>query len=157
MICPRSLVLNGTFREFSDGFEELGIPRTGSAIPSALSLLYSTAFPSSRSGSPISIAFALSLYLSRSGFRTDSIKRLFAATKRRVRCFVRDASHFSPRPHSFSLSSLLRLSPYFLLCIFRFLYSSLAMRRCRLRFISANEFFRDARRRFILEWKQFGG
>lgn len=30
MICPRSLVLNGTFREFSDGFEELGIPRTGS-------------------------------------------------------------------------------------------------------------------------------
>lgn len=30
MICSRSLVLNGTFREFSDGFEELGIPKTGS-------------------------------------------------------------------------------------------------------------------------------
>jgi len=33
MICPRSLVLNGTFREFPDGFEELGIPRTGSTLP----------------------------------------------------------------------------------------------------------------------------
>lgn len=68
MICPRSLVLNGTFREFFDGFEELGIPRTGSVPPLSLSLLLS--------GSPC---------LSRSGFKFDSIKRLFVAAKRRVK------------------------------------------------------------------------
>lgn len=88
--------------------------------------------------------FPLSFCLSRSGFRADSIKRLFVAAKRRVRHFVRDASHFS-------LSSLSLFFPSFS-CIHRFLlhlpFSSFffATRRyrCRLRFINANESFRDA-------------
>lgn len=120
MICPRSLVLNGTFREFSDGFEELGIPRTGSAIPSPpppppfpRSLpLFDPALPF--------LSFALTLYLSRSGFRADSIKRLFAATKRRVRCFVRDASHFS------SLTSLIPFSLPLIFSIFLRFSSSIS-------------------------------
>lgn len=97
MICPRSLVLNGTFREFSDGFEELGIPRTGSVPP-----LSPTPF------SP-PVRFLLSFCLSRSSFRADSIKRLFVAVKRRVKRFVRDASHLSPSSPSHP-SSL--LSPF---------------------------------------------
>lgn len=142
MICPRSLVLNGTFREFSDGFEELGIPRTGS-VPLSLPLL-------------LLLDSSFFFYLSRSGFRSDSIKRLFVATKRRVKCFVRDAS----------LSTLFLFLPLFFfsfLCIHRFLLHlpfspflfATRRYRCRLRFISANKSFRDAR--FILEWEQFGG
>jgi len=92
MICPRTLVLNGTFREFSDGFEELGIPKTGS-VPSP-----SPFFPF--------LKFPLSFCLSRSDFRADSIKRLFVATKRWVKRFVRDASRFS-------LSSLFHLLSLF--------------------------------------------
>lgn len=102
MICPRSLVLNGTFREFSDGFEELGIPRTGS-VP-----LSPTPF------SP-PVRFLLSFCLSRSSFRADSIKRLFVAVKRRVKRFVRDASHLSPSSlsHPSSLRSLVPLRSSF--------------------------------------------
>lgn len=129
MICPRSLVLNGTFREFSDGFEELGIPRTGSAPPPSFSPL----------------RFPLSFCLSQSGLRADSIKRLFVVAKRRVKRFVRDASRYL-----FFLSLFLVILSF--PCIHRFLLHlpfspflfATRRYRCRLRFISANESFRDA-------------
>lgn len=95
-------------------------------------------FPPSPSFS--SLRFPFSFCLSRNGFRSDSIKRLFVAAKRRVKRFVRDVSRFSlfflsllpsvfsPFPSSSSVSFVplcyLPLSP--------------------LRFISANEPFRDA-------------
>lgn len=90
MICPRSLVVNGNFREFSDGFEELGIPRMGSTS-------LSTRFP----------FLSLSLILhSLHEAGVDSIKRLFVANKEADEALCE--RHFS----------LLSLSPFlsFLVC-----------------------------------------
>lgn len=60
-------------------------------------------YPPPSSFSPF-LRFPLSFCLSRSGFRADSIKRLFVATKRRVKRFVRDASRLSLSSLSFLLS-----------------------------------------------------
>lgn len=118
MICPRSLVLNGTFREFSDGFEELGIPKTGSGPPSPTFSLFLLHI--------FSILYGL-LFLStfrECGFGADSIKRLFVAAKRWVKRFVRGASR-SPCPLS-RPRLLLSSSPAFSVSLgaFRFLCSS---------------------------------
>lgn len=137
MICPRSLVLNGTFREFSDGFEELGIPRTGSGLPSG----------PSAPAPPFYRSFFLSFCLSRSGSRADSIKRMFVAAKRRAERFVRDTSLVSLYLLSLCLTASFYLSFVSPFCILRSLRSSspcTAATAAVPRFISANESFRNA-------------
>lgn len=77
--------------------------------------------------SSLPFRFHLSFCLSRSGFRSDSIKRLFVAAKRRVKRFVRALlsilSLSLPPSPSFSLSLSFAFTVSF--CIFRFLCSSL--------------------------------
>lgn len=144
MICPKSLVLNGTFQEFFDGFEELGIPRTGSVPHLSLS----------------SFSQVPPFCLSRSGFRSDSIKRLFVAKEAGEalceRCFsLLSILSFSSSLSSFSLFSL--HSPFpsvssvfsVLLC-----YPPLSL---QVEIYKRERVFQGRATGSFLEWEQFGG
>jgi len=116
------------------------------SLPSSLSF---SSFPSSlRFGSPISIVRPYPLSFA---------KRFQSWLHKEVVCGDKEAGEVLCERRFSLLSSLflsLLSSPSF--SVFPPLYLPfslflLTMRRCRLRFISANESFRDARRRFILE------
>lgn len=112
---PGPRLVNGTFREFSDGFVELGIPRTGLLATAA----FLTSVPHPPPSLPLCTPLKGSPFLSGprvSRIRADSIKRWFAAAKRRVERFVGNVSpqpprYLPPAPHPLlRLPSLLSLS-----------------------------------------------
>lgn len=90
---PGPRLVNGTFREFFDGFVELGIPTTGRLRTPR----HAAAF---LSPGPPGLPFLSGYRVTR--IRADSIKRWFAAAKRRVERFC---------GKRFSLSSIARLLP----------------------------------------------